>query len=184
MVNPSIPFPYRLFRRKNARHIRISVYPGGIVRVSAPKLLPVYLIERFLREKRVWVAHEIERMEHVPRKLSKKEGRDRFIANKEKALSFVKERVEYFNRHYGYVFHRVSVRDQHTRWGSCSRKGNLNFNYRIILLPPEIADYVIVHELCHLGEFNHSARFWSLVAQQIPDYARLRAALHTHTHTL
>jgi predicted metal-dependent hydrolase len=89
----------------------------------------------------------------------------------------VKERIGHFNQIYGFVVKRISVRDQRSRWGSCSKKGNLNFNYRIVLLPPKVADYIIVHELCHLGEFNHSKRFWGLVAKAVPDYKQLKKEL-------
>ena len=104
-------------------------------------------------------------------------SRVEFLANKELARSFVVERINYFNQGYGFVVKRISIRNQRSRWGSCSKKGNLNFNYRIVLLPPPVADYIIVHELCHLGEFNHSKRFWNLVARTIPDYLAIRKKL-------
>jgi len=85
--------------------------------------------------------------------------------------------VEYFNAMYGLRCNRITIRNQKTRWGSCSRKGNLNFNYKIALLPQRLADYIIVHELCHLGEFNHSRKFWALVAQTMPDHVDLRKEL-------
>ena len=86
-------------------------------------------------------------------------------------------RFEYFNKFYSYKWNRIFIKNQKTRWGSCSKRGNLNFNYRIALLPPEAADYIIVHELCHLKEFNHSRNFWKLVEQQIPNYKILHKAL-------
>ena len=95
------------------------------------------------------------------------------------ARRLVNERLIHLNREYGYQIGRVSIRKQRTRWGSCSKQGNLSFNYRLIYLPEAQRDYVIVHELCHIGQFNHSKAFWELVAQTVPDWkihrARLRA---------
>ena len=124
----------------------------------------------------------------IRRKRIKKRGRRRvnkkYIENKDKALSIVKDRIEYFNTFYNFKWNRIVIRNQKTRWGSCSRKGNLNFNYKIAFLPPKSADYIIVHELCHLGEFNHSQKFWNLVAQTIPDYLAIRKDLRKHGHTI
>lgn len=111
------------------------------------------------------------------KRLKKPINRQDYLARKEEARSLVMERLEHFNRFYNLIYKRVSVRQQRTRWGSCSRKGNLNFNYRLLDLPAEIADYIIVHELCHLKEFNHSRNFWNLVAESLPDYAARRARL-------
>jgi len=86
-------------------------------------------------------------------------------------------RIDYFNQIYKLPIRRISVRNQKTRWGSCSQKGNLNFNYKIALISPRLADYIIVHELCHLKEFNHSPRFWALVTEAIPDYLEVRKQL-------
>ena|SRR3989338_11284559 len=96
---------------------------------------------------------------------------------KEAARALVHARLAHFNMTYGFIWGRVAIRNQKSRWGSCSKKGNLNFSYRIALLPRELADYVIVHELCHLGEFNHSPRFWALVARACPEHRTLRARL-------
>ncbi len=78
---------------------------------------------------------------------------------------------------YGFSFKKVSVRAQKTRWGSCSKAGNLNFNYKIALLPSVIADYIIVHEICHLGAFDHSKKFWDLVALTVPGHKAIRKSL-------
>ena len=100
-----------------------------------------------------------------------------YLQYKGSALLLVKERIEYFNQFNNYKYGRLVVRNQKTRWGSCSKKGNLNFNYKIVLLTSKQADYIIVHELCHLKEFNHSQRFWGLVAQTVPDYKEVRSSL-------
>ncbi len=95
------------------------------------------------------------------------------------ARLFIHERLTYWNQFYNFSYKRVFIKNQKTRWGSCSKNGNLNFNYKIIYLPPHLADYIIVHELCHLGEFNHSKRFWNLVEKTIPEYARCKNELRT-----
>lgn len=100
-----------------------------------------------------------------------------YILNKEQARAFVHDRLQVLNQHYCFDYKRVSIRNQKTRWGSCSKRGNLNFNYRIARLPVHLADYIIVHELCHLKEFNHSHAFWSLVARAIADYRDRRREL-------
>ncbi len=91
---------------------------------------------------------------------------------REQARELVHARLEHFNAFYGFTYGRVSIRNQKTRWGSCSSKGNLNFSYRIIFLEPAAQDYLIIHELCHLKEFNHSKAFWDLIAQQCPEWQK------------
>lgn len=103
--------------------------------------------------------------------------RSDYQRHKNRARRLIDQRIVVLNRAYNFSYGRISIRNQQTRWGSCSRDGNLNFNYRLALLPVELADYVIVHELCHLKEFNHSARFWQLVARAVPDYLDRRRQL-------
>jgi len=90
------------------------------------------------------------------------------------------ERVAHWNAEFGYNFGRIAIRDQKSRWGSCSRQGNLNFNWRLLLAPLAVLDYIVIHELAHLKEGNHSLRFWALVAEQCPDYREHRAWLRQH----
>jgi predicted metal-dependent hydrolase len=99
------------------------------------------------------------------------------MAKKDQALALVQERINYYSSIYNFPYGKISIRNQKTRWGSCSRKGDLSFNYKIIYLPKNLADYIIVHELCHLKEFNHSRKFWNLVALAFPDYKKLRAQI-------
>jgi len=96
---------------------------------------------------------------------------------KDQAHMLVLQRIDQLNAHYGFQIGRISIRNQKTRWGSCSKTGNISFNYKIALLSPDLCDYVIVHELCHLKEFNHKKEFWDLVGQTIPDYKQRRAYL-------
>ncbi|MFA6514937.1 MAG: M48 family metallopeptidase [Candidatus Paceibacterota bacterium] len=118
----------------------------------------------------------------VPKR--KKKNSQNYLKNKGKALEIVVNRIEYFNKFYNYKWNRIFIKNQKTRWGSCSKAGNLNFNYKIALLPSKTADYIIVHELCHLKEFNHSSDFWNLVAKTIPDFKEIRKELKNNKFTL
>lgn len=104
--------------------------------------------------------------------------RRRFTKEKrELARIFVENRLSYFNKFYKFEINRIAIKNTRRRWGSCSSKKNLNFNYKIIYLKPELADYLIVHELCHLGQMNHSKKFWVLVSKTIPNYAKINKEL-------
>jgi predicted metal-dependent hydrolase len=107
----------------------------------------------------------------------RKGSRVEYLKYKEEARRLVNERLEFFNKIYGLPLNRITIRNTKSRWGSCSKKGNLNFNYKIALLPPALADYLVVHELCHIKEFNHSQKFWDLVALALPNYKKLRKEL-------
>lgn len=96
------------------------------------------------------------------------------------ALMRIRERLDLYAPRIGVTFGRVAIRDQKSRWGSCSAKRNLNFNWKLIMAPPEALDYVVIHELCHLIEFNHSPRFWALVEGQMPEYPAWKRWLKAH----
>lgn len=100
-----------------------------------------------------------------------------YLTYKEATRALVHRRLAELNVHYGFVYHRVAIKNMTSRWGSCSEKKNLNFNYRIVFLPAHLQDYIIVHELCHLKVFNHSQTFWDLVAEQVPNYKACRREL-------
>lgn len=105
-------------------------------------------------------------------------GRRReYLRYRELARVLVHERIAFYVARGAPAPRAVRIRNNKTRWGSCSAKGNVNFHYRLALIPLPLADYVIVHELCHVRELNHSPRFWQLVAEHIPEYRAARAAL-------
>ena len=99
-----------------------------------------------------------------------------YLQNKLKAKEIILESLIFFAALYGVKYKKVAIRNQRTRWGSCSKSGNLNFNYKVAFLPKLQRDYVIVHEICHLIEFNHSKRFWAQVERTIPNY-KINAAI-------
>lgn len=119
------------------------------------------LIHFFTRPKRVAKKPRVRK----PRAQS-----SHYLKHKEAARALVVARIAVLNQTYGFRVGRIAIRNQKTCWGSCSSLGNLNFNYRILFLPPHLQEYVIVHELCHLAEFNHGKNFWTLVARVVPEY--------------
>lgn len=100
-----------------------------------------------------------------------------YATHKEAARALVHARLVHFAAHYNVTLRKVFIKNTKSRWGSCSSRGNINFNYKIIFLPPAVADYIIVHEVCHLVEFNHGPAFWALVAQVCPDHVARRQEL-------
>lgn len=167
---------YTIRWSRRAKRLRIALYYDGRCVATVPIGLDIRVVENFMEKKSKWL---LDRLDHFSKvRLGAPEGgRKALLENKEAALALVTRRMEYFNRTYGFTVGRISIRDQRTRWGSCSRTGNLNFNYRIVHLPDRLADYIIVHELCHIGAFDHSRRFWSLVAKTVPDHVELRREL-------
>lgn len=167
---------YDLTKNKRAKRMRISVSAGGALSVTVPYCFPESFVERFLREKAEWIVRQMAVFERRGG-LFARYGRAHYLEHREAARRLAHERLAHFNQFYNFSYGDVSIRDQKTRWGSCSRSGNLNFNYKLAVVPEHIADYVIVHELCHCKEFNHSKAFWHLVARTVPNHAEIRRQL-------
>ncbi len=147
--------------------------------LTAPRFALLAEIERLITSKHEWLARSIARMREM--RALPVSGKRGYLLYKEEARTFVLERLTYWNSVYAFSYGRVSIKNTRRLWGSCSRKGNLNFSYAVLFLPRELADYVIVHELCHLQEHNHGTRFWALVAKAVPDFHARRAELRRYT---
>jgi predicted metal-dependent hydrolase len=173
--------PYTIRKSARAKRLRITIVSGGEVVVTVPLRMSILKAELFVEEKREWIEKQVKRMGARKAKLSAQtipEGTKRgLLEHKKEALALINVRLTHFNTIYGLAWKNIAVKNLKTRWGSCSKAGNLNFSYKIIYLRPELADYLIVHELCHLGEFNHSPNFWKLVEKAVPDYLALRKEL-------
>ena len=168
---------YKVRKSKRAKRLRVTIYSDSSVVVTVPRGVLNFFVERFLQERAEWLMEKVEHFKGKEPGIFAKNCRDDYLKNKDKAFGLVNERLEYFNQRYKYNYNRVSIKNQKTRWGSCSRKGNLNFNYKIVYLNKEPVDYIVVHELCHLKELNHSQRFWDLVAEVIPKHREVRKEL-------
>lgn len=162
--------------RSRRKTIEIQIREDGVVVVRTPYSVPQRQVERFVEERREWILKNQETLREARNKRTvitedmRREG-------VEKALKIFPERVEYYARKMGISYGRITIREQKTRWGSCSSKGNLNFNWKLTLMPMEILDYVVVHELAHRREMNHSKDFWKIVEQVLPDYQERRKQL-------
>ncbi len=169
---------YTIRRNLRSRSVRISILGRDEVMVSAPRYVSEAAIDRFVRSKSEWIRAKLAAFAMLPEHLFLKSSKKAFEAHKAAALKLATERITHFNRVYMFSYKKVSIRNQKSRWGSCSKTGTISFNYKLALLQSHLADYIVVHELCHLGEMNHSKKFWMLVARTLPDYARLRAELN------
>ncbi|MFA5777174.1 MAG: SprT family zinc-dependent metalloprotease [Parcubacteria group bacterium] len=168
---------YNLRKSRRSKNMKITIHCDGNCVVSAPQWISNSSIEKFIFEKARWIIEKIEAFQESgigKNKLLHQRSKIEYKQNKEVAFNLVKEKLENFNAFYDFSYGRISIRNQKTRWGSCSKSGNLNFNYKLIFLPEKLADYIIVHELCHLKEFNHSRRFWNLVAKTFPDWREIK----------
>jgi len=168
---------YTLKINRRARNIRLAVYLNGELVVTQPRYVKEEMVNQFIKEKAEWILRQIAYFKQAKAEPLSHLTRRNYLNDRAKARLLIIERLEYFNSIYKFKYASVSIRDQKTRWGSCSKRGGLNFNYRLLYVAPEVRDYVVVHELCHLKEFNHSVNFWKLVAQEIPDYQNLRNKL-------
>ena len=159
-------------RRSKRKTLAIEIKDAGHVLVRAPIRASNRSIQEFISQNNDWIEKHLAKAEKRQeahrniRTLSDIELEE-LIAS---AKRVIPERVRYFAPIVGVDYGRITIRNQRTRWGSCSSKGNLNFNIALMRAPLAVLDYVIVHELCHRKEMNHSPRFWAEVEKVIPDY--------------
>lgn len=168
--------------RSSRKTMSLEVRGDGTVLVRAPYRMPVTEIQRFVQEKSDWIAKHLQ-MQAERKKEAQQEERLTMQEIQEladRALAEIPKRAAYYAQLLQVDYGKITIRNQKSRWGSCSSKGNLNFNCLLMLTPPEIIDYVVVHELCHRKEMNHSARFWNEVEKVLPDYRERRAWLKEH----
>ena len=158
--------------RSNIKTVSIQVNQDLSITVRAPQRVTQKEIKRILEKNDSWIQKHIEMLREKQAEAEdvKKLTAEEIKTLAEQALKLIPQRVEYFARQVGVTYGRITIRNQKTRWGSCSSKGNLNFNCLLMLAPTEILDYVVVHELCHRKEMNHSKAFWTEVEKVLPDY--------------
>ena len=177
------PFTYEIIysRRKTAA---IQISRDGKVTVRAPYGCPRSFIDSFLHSREDWILRHLEEIRlHPPKERPALSGEKRRLYM-ENARSVFTQKAAYYARIMGVTYGRISIREQKTRWGSCSSAGNLNFNWRLIFAPESVLDYVVVHELAHRKEMNHSRAFYDIVESILPDYRISRRWLRDHGSSL
>lgn len=186
---------YQLIR-SDRKTVAIQINRQGEVIVRAPRRCPRSYIDAFVTEKQTWIQKKLEdirRQEAEREQAGSSEGRNAFLLPRTAAEEAVYQaqaadifarKAAYYAARMGVTFNKITIRDQKTRWGSCSSRGNLNFNWRLVLAPVPVLDYVVIHELAHRREMNHSSRFWDIVGEMMPDYQIYKRWLRDHGGSL
>lgn len=171
--------PYEIIRSRR-RTLALQVTREGRVVVRAPLRYPAGRIETFVQQHEPWLQKKLleqkERQSALPVPSPEEEQ-----AYREQARQVLAEKTACYAQRMGVTYGRISIRGQKTRWGSCSAEGNLNYNWKLMLCPEEIQDYVVVHELAHRKEMNHSKAFYRIVEEILPDYRECMRWLREHS---
>lgn len=168
--------------RSNRKTLSLEIKKDKSVLVRAPYRMTNLQIKHFINQKEKWIREHLQKIEMAE---DKKEALPKLSAEEmqelvQQALKVFPAKVHYFAEQMQIHYGRITIRNQKTRWGSCSQKGNLNFNCLLMLAPDAVIDYVVVHELCHILEMNHSTVFWNHVERIMPDYKIHRKWLKEH----
>ncbi len=181
--------------RSKRRSYGIVVDEDGQVTVRIPLRGSMRMAKELVREKQDWIFEKITLQEQRKqiRDLQAAQSESKYTPEqraglekryRQAAKEYIPRRADYYAQLIGVSYERIRIAEQKTRWGSCSSRGTLSFNWKLMLAPPKVLDYVVVHELCHLKEMNHSPRFWKLVEEMIPNYKEYRKWLKENGNTL
>ena len=165
--------------RSRRKSLSIEITPCGEILVRAPLRLAKRDIQRFVESKQEWIASHLSK---IPAVTPLTEDEHKILI--QSAKQTLPEKAAFYAKTLGVTFGRITIRSQHTRWGSCSASGNLSFNCLLMLAPEEVQDYVVVHELCHRKEMNHSPSFWAEVEKVLPGYRQQKTWLKEHGSSL
>ena len=164
--------------RSGRKTVALEVSRDGVVRLRIPYQYPEKMALEFLERKRPWLFQAVEKVNQRQKKRKEAQAACPEITEAEEqayrrqAKAILTQKADAYAKRMGVTYEKLTVKDQKTRWGSCSAKGNLNFNWRIVLAPEPVTDYVVIHELAHRIHMNHSAAFYQTIEAIMPDYRR------------
>ena len=172
--------------RSKRKTISLQISRDGRIVVRAPMRMRAAEIEAFVSSRSDWIEKSLRKMQALKEKTADVEPLtdEELKALAKRAREYIPQRVSFYAPLVGVQYGNISIRAQKTRWGSCSSKGNLNFNCLLMLAPAEVIDSVVVHELCHRKEMNHSARFYNEVRRVFPDYDKFHKWLKANGELL
>lgn len=181
--------------RSKRKSYGIVVDEDGQVNVRIPLRGSMITARNLVMDKQDWILEKValQKQRKQQREALQAESAEKYTPQQREGLErryrqaakeYIPRRADYFAQRIGVSYERIRIAEQKTRWGSCSSRGTLSFNWKLMLAPPKVLDYVVVHELCHLIEMNHSPRFWKLVEEIIPDYKEYRKWLKENGNTL
>lgn len=166
--------------RTSRKTIAIQISLDGDVTIRAPKDCEKAEIDELIRDRQGWIEEKVQEVLEDKRVRKQREQQfpeltpERKLEFKRLAEEKIRSKVAFFAERVGVDYGKITIKDTKSRWGSCTFQGNLNFCWRLILAPEEVLDYIVVHELCHRLEMNHSARFWAQVERVLPEYEKSR----------
>lgn len=175
LFNKTVNYSIRVSTR--AQRMRVAVYADGDIIVTSPVGVSREKLKQFIETKKHWISNKLDQKRH-PAIKELAEGSDaHFEEHKSQAEMRVAGKLKKWSDQLYLSYESFTVKKHKSRWGSCSSNNKLSFNYKILFLPNELQDYVIVHELCHTVRKDHSKFFWALVAKSLPEYCKLRIKL-------
>lgn len=166
--------------RSGRKSLGLEVKPDLTVNARIPNRTTDRDLKRFVESHKEWISAKYREMKELAETAPRKEAPLPSEAEQQVICEKIAGRVSHFESVMGLRCSKITIRNQKTRWGSCSSKGSLNFNYKLFYMPEAILDYVVVHELSHLRHMNHSRDFWNEVGKYIPDYEERRKWLREH----
>lgn len=161
---------------KRAKCISITIKPFRGVRVAVPYRSSFRKAEEFAYAKRIWISRQIEKIKHYERRYQDNVGKAEKI-DRDKAKKILTKKLKFLAKKSGFSYNKVFIRNQKTRWGSCSSKNNISLNMKLVMLPDELVDYVILHELVHTRKKDHSKAFWAEMDKLVGNSKSLRLKL-------
>lgn len=164
-------------KNRNSKKITLTLKKKGSIFLTIPMSVSYSFGFDFIKKNKNWILSQFKKIKKTKSTLLMSGSKKDYFLKKEEARKIISIKLEKFNKFYNLSYDKVFIRNQSTRWGSCSSKNNLNFNYRVVYLRDDLIDYLVVHELCHLAQMNHSGDFWSLVEKKIPNYKELSKEL-------